>query len=65
MDALDEIQCYFMHCHHYAEIPPDDSRFASTWVDMPNSVFDPARGSESASPGTMTSGRRTPSPHRY
>jgi len=44
MDVLDDIQFYVMHCHHYAEIPPDDSRFASTWVDMPNSVFDPARG---------------------
>ena len=43
MDVLDDIQFYVMHCHHYADIPSDDARFASTWVDMPNREFDPVR----------------------
>ena len=43
MDVLDDIQFYVMNCHHYADIPAQDERFASTWVDMPNSEFDPVR----------------------
>jgi alkanesulfonate monooxygenase SsuD/methylene tetrahydromethanopterin reductase-like flavin-dependent oxidoreductase (luciferase family) len=43
VDVLDDIQFYVMNCHHYADIPAQDERFASTWVDMPNSEFDPVR----------------------
>ena len=44
MDVLDDIQFYVMNCHHYADIPAHDERFSSSWVDMPNSEFDPVRG---------------------
>jgi alkanesulfonate monooxygenase SsuD/methylene tetrahydromethanopterin reductase-like flavin-dependent oxidoreductase (luciferase family) len=44
VDVLDDIQFYVMNCHHYADIPAQDERFASSWVDMPNSEFDPVRG---------------------
>jgi hypothetical protein len=43
---LGDIQFYVIHQHHYADIPEDQAAFASSWVDYPNSRFDPVRGHE-------------------
>ncbi len=45
MEVLDDIQFHVMHCHHCGvEVPADYGRFASSWVEIPNSEFDPWRG---------------------
>jgi len=42
--AIDDIAFYFFHNCGYGEIPADSERYRATWVDYPNSVFDPEVG---------------------
>jgi alkanesulfonate monooxygenase SsuD/methylene tetrahydromethanopterin reductase-like flavin-dependent oxidoreductase (luciferase family) len=44
VNVFDEIQFYVFNHHHYTEIPPDDERYPSTWVQYPNALFDPEIG---------------------
>lgn len=44
MNVFDDIQFYLFNHHHYIDIPDDSDRYGSTWVDLPNSLFDPERG---------------------
>ena len=46
MNVFDDIQFYLFNHHHYIDIPADQERYESTWVDLPNSLFDPERGQE-------------------
>lgn len=40
MNVFDDMQFYLFNHHHYNVIPEDHERYASTWVDYPNSLFD-------------------------
>jgi alkanesulfonate monooxygenase SsuD/methylene tetrahydromethanopterin reductase-like flavin-dependent oxidoreductase (luciferase family) len=40
VNVFDDIQFYLFNHHHYTVIPKDEARYASTWVDYPNSLFD-------------------------
>jgi alkanesulfonate monooxygenase SsuD/methylene tetrahydromethanopterin reductase-like flavin-dependent oxidoreductase (luciferase family) len=42
--VFDEIQFYLFNHHHYIDVPPDEQRYASTWVDYPNELSDPEKG---------------------
>ena len=42
--AIDNIEFYFFHNCGYGALPPDMDRYHATWVDYPNSVFDPEIG---------------------
>lgn len=44
MDVNGDIQFYLFNHHHYIDIPDDQQRYESTWVDLPNSLFDPEHG---------------------
>jgi alkanesulfonate monooxygenase SsuD/methylene tetrahydromethanopterin reductase-like flavin-dependent oxidoreductase (luciferase family) len=44
--AIDKLDFYFFHNCPYNVIPPDSDRYHATWVDYPNSVFDPVVGHE-------------------
>jgi alkanesulfonate monooxygenase SsuD/methylene tetrahydromethanopterin reductase-like flavin-dependent oxidoreductase (luciferase family) len=44
VNVFDDIQFYLFNHHHYIDIPPDQQRYGSTWVDLPNALFDPERG---------------------
>lgn len=46
MNVFDDIQFYLFNHHHYIDIPSDSDRYPSAWVDLPNSLFNPARGRE-------------------
>src|SRR6202171_857222 len=40
------LQVYFMGFMPYADLPADHQRYASVWVDFPNSLYDPQTGHE-------------------
>ena len=42
--AIDDIKFYFFSNCGYNEVPPDSDRYSATWVDYPNSLFDPNEG---------------------
>ena len=44
MTIAPDIQFYFMHFMPYTELPEDLQSYESTWVDFPNSLYDPAKG---------------------
>jgi alkanesulfonate monooxygenase SsuD/methylene tetrahydromethanopterin reductase-like flavin-dependent oxidoreductase (luciferase family) len=44
MNVFDDIQFYLFNHHHYIDIPEDHERYDSTWVDLPNKLFDPVKG---------------------
>jgi alkanesulfonate monooxygenase SsuD/methylene tetrahydromethanopterin reductase-like flavin-dependent oxidoreductase (luciferase family) len=44
METVDDIAFYFFHNCAYSEIPPDSDEYYATWVDYPNSRFDPELG---------------------
>ena len=41
---FDEIQFYLFNHHHYIDVPPDEERYESTWVNYPNELSDPEKG---------------------
>jgi alkanesulfonate monooxygenase SsuD/methylene tetrahydromethanopterin reductase-like flavin-dependent oxidoreductase (luciferase family) len=41
---VDDVKLYFFHNNGYTEIPQDADKYHATWVDFPNSVFDPKVG---------------------
>ncbi len=46
LPAVDDVDFYFFHNCGYSPIPADEERYHATWVDYPNSVFDPEVGHE-------------------
>jgi alkanesulfonate monooxygenase SsuD/methylene tetrahydromethanopterin reductase-like flavin-dependent oxidoreductase (luciferase family) len=44
--VFDDIQFYLFNHHHYIDVPPDADAHDSTWVDYPNTLFDPERAHE-------------------
>lgn len=44
MSVVDDIKLYFFHHNHYLDVPADEERYKATWVDYPNSVYDPEKG---------------------
>ncbi|MQA09845.1 MAG: LLM class flavin-dependent oxidoreductase [Pseudonocardiaceae bacterium] len=46
MNVFDDIQFYLFNHHHYIDIPQDADSYHSTWVDFPNSLYNPERGHE-------------------
>jgi hypothetical protein len=45
-NVFDDIEFYLFNHHHYIDIPADQQRYESTWVNFPNRLFDPERGHE-------------------
>jgi alkanesulfonate monooxygenase SsuD/methylene tetrahydromethanopterin reductase-like flavin-dependent oxidoreductase (luciferase family) len=41
---VDQIEFFFFHNCAYNDLPPDRDRYHATWVDYPNSIFDPVKG---------------------
>lgn len=46
MNVFDDIQFYVFNHHHYVDVPEDHESIDSTWVDIPNRLFDPVPGAE-------------------
>jgi alkanesulfonate monooxygenase SsuD/methylene tetrahydromethanopterin reductase-like flavin-dependent oxidoreductase (luciferase family) len=46
LNVFDDMQFYLFNHHHYIDIPEDEARFESTWVDFPNDLYDPEKGHE-------------------
>jgi len=44
VSVFDDIQFYLFNHHHYIDLPEDPDRYESTWVDLPNELFDPQHG---------------------
>jgi alkanesulfonate monooxygenase SsuD/methylene tetrahydromethanopterin reductase-like flavin-dependent oxidoreductase (luciferase family) len=44
LGLIDETRFYYFHLHHYTGMPPHPEAYNSTWVDYPNSLFDPVEG---------------------
>src|SRR5476649_1303020 len=44
MNWQDDLQFYFFHFMPYHPFPEDHQKYASTWVDYPNRLFDPEIG---------------------
>jgi alkanesulfonate monooxygenase SsuD/methylene tetrahydromethanopterin reductase-like flavin-dependent oxidoreductase (luciferase family) len=44
MNWQDDLQFYFFHFMPYHPFPEDHQKYASTWVDFPNRLFDPEIG---------------------
>ena len=40
----DDLQFYFFHFMPYIHYPEDHKKYDSTWVDFPNSIYDPVKG---------------------
>jgi alkanesulfonate monooxygenase SsuD/methylene tetrahydromethanopterin reductase-like flavin-dependent oxidoreductase (luciferase family) len=43
-DAVESIEFYFFHNCGYSRLPEEPERYSATWVDYPNSLFDPEHG---------------------
>lgn len=46
MSVFDDIEFYVFNHHHYAHLPERIDDYSSSWVDLPNSEFDPQLGHE-------------------
>jgi alkanesulfonate monooxygenase SsuD/methylene tetrahydromethanopterin reductase-like flavin-dependent oxidoreductase (luciferase family) len=46
MTDHDELQFYFFHFMPYIHLPKDHKKYHSTWVDLPNAIYDPKKGHE-------------------
>jgi alkanesulfonate monooxygenase SsuD/methylene tetrahydromethanopterin reductase-like flavin-dependent oxidoreductase (luciferase family) len=46
LNVFDDIQFYVLNHHHYADVPPDEDEFATTFVTYSNHQFDPEIGAE-------------------
>lgn len=44
LNVFDDIQFYLFNHHHYIDVPADEAKYDSTWVDYPNGLFDPELG---------------------
>jgi alkanesulfonate monooxygenase SsuD/methylene tetrahydromethanopterin reductase-like flavin-dependent oxidoreductase (luciferase family) len=44
VNVFDDIQFYLFNHHHYIDIPQDEAKYESTWVDFPQECFDPEKG---------------------
>ena len=40
----DDLQFYYFHFMPYIHYPEDHKKYASTWVDFPNTIYDPVKG---------------------
>lgn len=46
MTGQNDLQFYFFHFMPYIHLPKDHKKYHSTWVDLPNSIYDPRKGHE-------------------
>ena len=46
MSLTDEAQFHYFHFFPYTDLPADEAERASLWVDVPNTHYDPAVGSQ-------------------
>jgi alkanesulfonate monooxygenase SsuD/methylene tetrahydromethanopterin reductase-like flavin-dependent oxidoreductase (luciferase family) len=46
LNVFDDIQFYVLNHHHYADVPPDEDEFSTTFVTYSNHQFDPEIGAE-------------------